>query len=229
LVRIVTQRIAVATDCRGLSGGRRYLKTSRIHKERTKREARTAHNARDETRFFDARKANKMTSRLRKRQIIPEDTSIRATLTDPKIVHGQFGRQVEVVVLVTEGGENNEYKGTTFKTWFSFGKDKDTGEEYIGYGGALYQLLSIVAPNLDDVLEDDDLSDREYEKFVKKTIKGLDELDIVARVGVKVGKKDPSKQNNVLQPGTFGPYQDPEEGFENIEISGNEAEEKAPF
>jgi hypothetical protein len=29
-----------------------------------------------------------MSSRLRKRQIIPEDTHIRATLTDPKLVHG---------------------------------------------------------------------------------------------------------------------------------------------
>jgi len=48
-----------------------------------------------------------MSSRLRKRQIIPEDTSIKATLTDPKLVHGQYGRQVELVVNVTEGGEDN--------------------------------------------------------------------------------------------------------------------------
>ena len=87
-----------------------------------------------------------MASRLRKRQIIPEDTFIRALITDPKIAHGKFGRQVEAAVKVTEGGENNEYKGTTFKTWFSFGQDKDTKEEYIAYGGPLYQLLSMVAP-----------------------------------------------------------------------------------
>jgi hypothetical protein len=146
-----------------------------------------------------------MASRLRKRQIIPEDTAIRATLTDPKIVHGQFGRQVEVMVNVTEGGEDNEYRGTTFKTWFSFGKDQETKEEYIAYGGPLYQLFSLVAPNLDEVLEDEDLSDREYEKFIKKTVKELDELDIIARVGVRVSKKDESKKNNFLQPGTFGP------------------------
>jgi hypothetical protein len=170
-----------------------------------------------------------MTSRLRKRQIIPEDTGIRATLTDPKIVHGQFGRQVEVVVNVTEGGENNEYKGTTFKTWFSFGKDNESGEEYIGYGGPLYQLLSLVAPNLDDVLEDEDLSDREYEKFIKKSVKGLDDLDIVARVGVKVGKRDESRKNNFLQPGTFGPYQDPDEGFEDLPMEDATAHEPAPF
>ena len=95
-----------------------------------------------------------MSSRLRRRQIIPEDTHIRATLTDPKIVHGNFGRQVQLVTNVTEGGENNEYKGTTFRCWFSFGKDKETAEEYVAYGGPLYQLLSIVAPNLDEVLED---------------------------------------------------------------------------
>jgi hypothetical protein len=149
-------------------------------------------------------------SRLRKRQIIPEDTAIRATFTEPKVVHGNFGRQVEVIVNVTEGGEENEYKGTTFKTWFSFGRDKDTKEEYIAYGGPLYQLLSLVAPNLDEVLEDDDLSDRDYEKFIKKAIKKLHELDILARIGVKVNKNDEKKRNNFLQPGTFGPYQDPD-------------------
>jgi hypothetical protein len=171
-----------------------------------------------------------MSSRLRKRQIIPEDTQIRATLTDPKIVHGQFGRQVEVVVNVTRGGEDNEYRGTTFKTWFSFGKDKESGEEYIAYGGALYQLLSIVEPNLDEVLEDDDLSDREYEKLIKKAVKNVDELDVVARVGVKANRKDESKKSNFLQPGSFGPHQDPDEGFEELPMGDEkEVEEAAPF
>jgi hypothetical protein len=125
-----------------------------------------------------------MTSRLRKQQIIPEDAHIRATLTDPKIVHGNFGRQVQLVTNVTEGGENNEYKGTTFRCWFSFGKDKETAEEYVAYGGPLYQLLSIVAPNLDEVLEDEDLSTADYEKFIKMAVRELDDLEIVARLGV---------------------------------------------
>jgi hypothetical protein len=163
-----------------------------------------------------------MASRLRKRQIIPEDTHIRATLTDPKLVHGQFARQAELMVNVTEGGENNEYKGTTFKTWFSFGKDNETKEEYISYGGPLYQLLSMVASNLDDVLEDEDLSEREYEKFVKKSVKDLDELDVVARVGVRVSRKDENKRNNFLQAGTFGPYRDPDEDFEALPMGDEE-------
>jgi len=71
------------------------------------------------------------------------------------------------MITVTEGGEENEYKGTTFKSWFSFGKDKDTGEEYIAYGAPLYQLLSLVAPNLDDVLEDENLSDKELPRWRK--------------------------------------------------------------
>jgi hypothetical protein len=171
-----------------------------------------------------------MSSRLRKRQIIPEDTHIKATLTDPKIVHGQYGRQVETVVNVTEGGDSNEYKGTTFKTWFSFGKDNETGEEYIAYGGPLYQLLSLVAPNLDDVLEDEDLSEREYEKFIKKAVRELDDLEIVARVGVKTNKKDETKKSNFLQYGTFGPYRDPDEDFEALDMGDKvEDEEKAPF
>jgi hypothetical protein len=165
-----------------------------------------------------------MASRLRKRQIIPEDTPVRVTLTDPKIVHGNFGRQVEAVTNVTEGGENNEYKGTSFKTWFSFGKDKETGEEYIAYGGPLYQLLSLVAPNLDEVLEDEDLPNSDYEKFIKKSVKPGDEMDLIARTGIKVKKGDENKpvqeqkRNNILQSGTFGPYRDPDEDFEDLDM-----------
>jgi hypothetical protein len=171
-----------------------------------------------------------MTSRLRKQQIIPEDTHIRATLTDPKIVHGNFGRQVQLVTNVTEGGENNEYKGTTFRCWFSFGKDKETAEEYVAYGGPLYQLLSIVAPNLDEILEDEDLSNADYEKFIKKAVRELDDLEIVARVGVKTNKKDETKKSNFLQYGTFGPYRDADEDFEALDMGDKvEDEEKAPF
>jgi hypothetical protein len=171
-----------------------------------------------------------MTSRLRKQQIIPEDTHIRATLTDPKIVHGNFGRQVQLVTNVTEGGENNEYKGTTFRCWFSFGKDKETAEEYVAYGGPLYQLLSKVAPNLDEVLEDEDLSNADYEKFIKKAVRELDDLEIVARVGVKTNKKDETKKSNFLQYGTFGPYRDADEDFEALDMGDKvEDEEKAPF
>jgi hypothetical protein len=171
-----------------------------------------------------------MTSRLRKQQIIPEDTHIRATLTDPKIVHGNFGRQVQLVTNVTEGGENNEYKGTTFRCWFSFGKDKETAEEYVAYGGPLYQLLSKVAPNLDEVLEDEDLSNADYEKFIKKAVRELDDLEIVARVGVKTNKKDETKKSNFLQYGTFGPYRDANEDFEALDMGDKvEDEEKAPF
>jgi hypothetical protein len=155
-----------------------------------------------------------MASRLRKRQIIPEDTFIRALITDPKIAHGKFGRQVEAAVKVTEGGENNEYKGTTFNTWFNFGQDKDTKEEYNAYVGPLYQLLSMVAPNHDEVLEDEDLSNADYEKFLKKTVRELDDLDIVARVGVKTAKSDESKKSNFLIPGTFGP----EDEFEELDL-----------
>jgi hypothetical protein len=119
--------------------------------------------------------------------------------------------------------------GGSSKTWLSFGKDKDTGEEYISYGGALYQVLSMVAPNLEEILEDDDLSQRDYEKFLKKTVKELDELDILARVGVRVNKEDPNKKTNFLQPGSIGVWRDPEEGFEDIEMSEDAAAEKAPF
>jgi hypothetical protein len=115
-----------------------------------------------------------------------------------------------------------------------FGKDKDTKEEYIAYDGPLYQLLSLVAPNLDEVLEDEDLSEREYEKFIKKSVKELDELDIVARVGVKTSKKDETKKSNFLMAGTFGLYRDSEEeeneDFGALNMGDEEAaKETAPF
>jgi hypothetical protein len=125
------------------------------------------------------------------------------------------------MVNVTEGGEEKEYRGTQFKTWFSFGKDKESGEEYIAYGGPLYQLLGMVAPNIDDVLEDEDLSNADYEKFLKKTVHELDNLEIVAKVGVRVSKKDANKKNNFLMPGTFG--LDLEGEFEDLDMG-----EKAP-
>src|SRR3712207_8899876 len=59
--------------------------------------------------------------------LFPYTTLFRSVLSDPKIVHGQFGRQVEVMVRVLDG----DYKGTTFKEWFSFGVDKDTKEEFV--------------------------------------------------------------------------------------------------
>ena len=157
--------------------------------------------------------------RLRKRQIIPEGTFIRATLTDPKIVHGNFGRQVELMTNVTEGGEENEYKGTKFKTWFSFGQDKETKAEYVAYGGPLYELLTMVAPNLDDVLEDENLSNADYERFLKKTVRELDDLEIVARVGVKTARDDKTKKSNFLQSGTFGPEND----FEDLDMGDEPA------
>jgi hypothetical protein len=160
-----------------------------------------------------------MASRLRKQQIIPEDTPIKGILTDPKIVHGKFGRQVELVTKVTEGGEDNQYKGTTFKCWFSFGQDKETKEEYIAYGEPLYQLLSMVASNVEAVLEDEDLSNADYEKFLKKAVRELDDFEILARVGVKE-KND--KKSNFLQYGTFGPY-DEEADFNGLDMGDESA------
>jgi hypothetical protein len=145
-------------------------------------------------------------SRLRRREILPEDTGIHAVLNDAKLIYGQYGRQLEAQTRVLDG----EYKGTEFKTWFSFGKDEESGEEYIRYGSPLYDVLSMVTENLDEVLDDDNLTDREYEKFLKESVKKLNGVEIMGRVGVKENKKNPEKKRNFLQPGTFGPYQDPD-------------------
>jgi len=68
-----------------------------------------------------------MGSRLRRRELIPEDTPIVGETKQVKLVTGQFGRQVETKVLVTQG----EYKGTEFKDWLSFGKDEADGEDRV--------------------------------------------------------------------------------------------------
>jgi hypothetical protein len=155
-----------------------------------------------------------MAGKLRRRDLIPEDEMITAILKDVKSVHGRFGRQVQTEVLVTKG----DYKGTQFRTWFPFATDKDTKEEYIDYGRPLYQLFAMVAPDIDDVLDDDDITERKYEAFIKKATKELEGFEIVARVGIKVGKEDPSKKNNILQPGSLGPYEDPDEGFKDLKM-----------
>lgn len=118
--------------------------------------------------------------KLRRRELIPEDTLVVATINEPKLVHGQFGRQLQAQVRVVEG----DYRGTEFRTWFSFGKDKEDGEEFIPYGGALYQVLSIMAPNIDEVLDDENLTEKKYQQFVKKTANALDGVKIMGRVGV---------------------------------------------
>lgn len=146
--------------------------------------------------------------RLRRREIIPEDTPIVATLNEPKIIHGQFGRQVQTQTRVIEG----EYKGTEFRTWFSFGKDNETAEEFIPHGGPLHSVLSLADPDIDAFLESDEsLSEKKYESRIKKAVAQLAGVTIIARVGVKASKANPDKRSNVLQPGTIGPFEDPDE------------------
>jgi len=159
--------------------------------------------------------------RLRKRELIPEDELISAKLIEPKIVTGKFGRQVQATIGVVDG----EYRGATFKEWFSFRKDSDTEEEYISYGSALYNILKIGDPTIDNTLADEELSDREYEKWLKDTVKSLDEVRIIARVMVHTPKGDNPKQRNKLDPGSIGPYEDPEAGFADLALSGADEEQ----
>src|SRR5215212_1799336 len=122
-----------------------------------------------------------MGSKLRRRELIPEDEPITAVLTETKIVHGRFGRQVEFKPRVIKG----QYKGTEFKDWFSFGRDKDTEEEYVPYGGPLYTALSMVEANIDKVLDDENLTEKKYQAFITDAVKKLDGFEIRARVGIK--------------------------------------------
>lgn len=158
-------------------------------------------------------------SRLRRRDLIPEDTPITGTFKEPKIVHGKFGRQVEAKVLTTKG----EYKGTEFKDWFSFGKDDTDGEEFIPYGGILYDVLAMVEPNIEEVLDDDNLSEKKYQQFVKNAVKKLDGFEFIARVGIKAPKNNPEKKRNFLQPGSIGPAVDEDDDFNDIDMEKESA------
>jgi hypothetical protein len=157
-------------------------------------------------------------SRLRRREILPEDTSVHAVLSDAKLVYGQFGRQLEVKVRILDG----DYRNAEFKDWFSFRKDDETGEEYVSYGSPLYDALALVNDDLDSVLDNDDLSDRAYEKFLKASVAKLNGLEVLARVGVRVTKNNPEKKRNFLQAGTFGPYRDPDDTAADLDM-GEEA------
>ena len=161
-------------------------------------------------------------SRLRRRDLIPDDTPIMGIFKDTKIVRGNWGRQLQADVLVTKG----EYKGTQFPVWFSFGKDDSDGEEYIPYMGPLFQAFAMVEPDLENIVDDDNLSDREYEKFIKNATKKLDGFEFRGRAGIKepkdkegnpkLDKNGQPKRNQILQPGSFGPAEDPDKIAEQI-------------
>ena len=143
-------------------------------------------------------------SRLRRRELVPEDTQVTAVIEGPKAVYGKFGRQVEAKVRIVDG----DYKGVTFKDWFSFGKDNETEEEFIPYGSALYSLLAMAAPEIDEVLDDEKLTERQYQGWIKQAVAGLENKKVVARVGIKSPKNTPDKKRNFLQPGTLGPHEE---------------------
>jgi hypothetical protein len=147
--------------------------------------------------------------RLRRRDLIPEDEQIQAKITAAKLVMGNYGRQVELQPLV----ESGEYKGVQLRDWANFGKDED-GEEYVAYGSTLHSLLVLGDPELDEKLDDPELSDREYERILKNAVKNLVGTKILARVGVKAPKNAPDKKRNYLQAGTIGLYVEDEEEVE---------------
>src|SRR5215212_2085036 len=92
--------------------------------------------------------AQSMGSRLRRRELIPEGASISASLSNVKLVNGQFGRQIEAKVTVIAG----EYRGNFFPEWFSFSLDKDSNEEYVAAGSPLHEILKVADADCDDVL-----------------------------------------------------------------------------
>jgi hypothetical protein len=93
---------------------------------------------------------------------------------------------------VTEG----EYRGTKFRNWFSFGKDETDGEEFIPYGGPLYQLFAMVAPDIDEVLDDENLPERKYQQFVKRAAKALETSPYKPALASQVHTEGRSRRQN---------------------------------
>jgi hypothetical protein len=139
----------------------------------------------------------------RKREVLPEDTTVQARITSAALVRGQFGRQVEVDAVVTEG----EYRGTQLHDWFSFSTDKKTGEEYISYGGRLFNLLLLSEPDLDDKLLSAE-DHREIDKIIATAVRNLEGVEFLSRLTVKK-PDDPDKKRNAFDAGSMGPADAP--------------------
>lgn len=143
----------------------------------------------------------------RKREVLPEDTTVQARFTSATLVRGQFGRQVEVDAVVTEG----EHRGTQLHDWFSFATDKKTGEEYISYGGRLFNLLLLSEPDLDDKLLSAE-DDREIDKIVAEAVRNLEGIEFLSRLTVKK-PDDPDKKRNAFDAGSMGSAKEPAAPF----------------
>ena len=84
-------------------------------------------------------------------------------------------------------------------------------------------------PNIDEVLDDEDLTDKAYEQWLKKTVKKLEGFEFMARAGIKrsmnrdgtpiLDKDGNPKKRQQLEPGSFGPIVDVEADFDEIEMS----------
>jgi hypothetical protein len=134
----------------------------------------------------------------RKKTVIPEDTTVQARFDSAQIVRGNFGRQVEVDATVTEG----EYRGTQIRDWFGFSTDQKTGQEYISYGGRLFNLLQLAEPNLDDKLLDAQ-DNQEIEEIIRQAVNKLEGIEFSSRLLVKK-PDDPDKTRNAFDAGTMG-------------------------
>jgi hypothetical protein len=139
----------------------------------------------------------------RKREVLPEDTTVPARFTSAALVRGQFGRQVKVDAVVTEG----EHRGTQLHDWFSFSTDKKTNEEYISYGGRLFNLLLLSEPDLDDKLLSAE-DDREIDKIIATAVRNLEGVEFLSRLTVK-NPDDPDKKRNAFDAGSMGPVEEP--------------------
>jgi hypothetical protein len=146
-------------------------------------------------------------SKYRKRVVVPEDTTVNARLNRAALVTGKFGRQVEVDAVVVDG----EYKGTELHDWFSFSTDKNTGEEYISYGGRLFLLLQLVEPDLDDKLLDAG-TDADVDVVIIECIKKLQGFEVNSRLTV-AKPDDPDKRRNKFDAATMGPAEIPSAPF----------------
>jgi hypothetical protein len=143
----------------------------------------------------------------RKREVLPEDATVQARITSAALVRGQFGRQVEVDALVTEG----QYRGTQLHDWFSFATDKKSGEEYVSYGGRLFNLLSLAERDLDDKLLDAEPKG-EVDKVITEVVRRLEGVEFLSRLTVKK-PDDPDKKRNAFDAGSMGPAEAPAAPF----------------
>ena len=125
-----------------------------------------------------------MSIAVRRRTVLPEGEPINVRIKNAEQVSGQFGPQIKLDLVVTDG----QHTGYEFNDWLKLHEDEETGEVYVKEGGKAWEVLAAV------------LGEAGAEEFEEAS--ELEGSVFTARTSLR-GK---AKRNNGLEFGSIGPY-----------------------